>query len=502
MAPTNLGDLWPLGGDMSRTALIDLLDPAAPRISSHAEIRAESRSVARGLLARGMERGDRVAILSANRTEYVTGYFGAMMAGLVAVPVSWRFARETVHFIIRDCGAKLILADAGRVADCPDGVPTIVFGADGFNALLDPGPFETVEPAADEIAMFLYTSGSTGRPKGVPLGHAGQIWVIETRREVDPDYGPHRFLVAAPLYHMNALISAKIAFANLASVVLLPEFIAAGYIRAISDHRCTILTSVPTMLAMVAREHEVLAGADLSSVEFVMTGSSPVTQKLIDQVKRIFPNAGIANAYGTTEAGAGVFGPHPGGLPRPDVAIGFPVPGAGIRLIDEAGKESDHGVLQMLTPAMMPGYHNLPEKTAERMTADGWYDSGDVMRRDENGFYYFVGRSDDMFNCGGENVYPGDVETLLERHADVLQACVVPVPDEIKGEKPVAFVVARAGSGLDEAAVRDHALANGPAYQHPRRVFLLERLPLAATNKIDRATLTRRAVAEVGPEGV
>ena len=110
MAPTNLGDLWPLGDDMSRTALIDLLDPAAPRISSHAEIRAESRSVARGLLARGMERGDRVAILSANRTEYVTGYFGAMMAGLVAVPVSWRFARETVHFIIRDCGAKLILA--------------------------------------------------------------------------------------------------------------------------------------------------------------------------------------------------------------------------------------------------------------------------------------------------------------------------------------------------------------------------------------------------------
>ena len=156
----------------------------------------------------------------------------------------------------------------------------------------------------------------------------------------------------------------------------------------------------------------------------------------------------------------------------------------------------------MLTPALMPGYHNLPAKTAERMTADGWYDSGDVMRRDADGFYYFVGRADDMFNCGGENVYPGEVESLLERHGDVLQACVVPVPDEIKGEKPVAFVVARAGSGLDEAAIKAHALANGPAYQHPRRVFLLERLPLAATNKIDRAALTKRALAEVGPDGV
>ena len=505
MTPTNMGDLWPRDVDMSRTALVDLLDPDRPVTLSHEALRAECRAVARGLMARGLAAGDRVAILSANRREFVTGYFGAMMAGLVAVPVSFRFARETVHFIIRDCGARLVLTDEARLADCPGGIDTVVFGAagaDGFDALSDPGPFETVAQAEGDIGMFLYTSGSTGRPKGVPLSHSGQIWVIETRRKVDPDVSDHRFLVAAPLYHMNALISTKTAVANMASIVLLPEFTARSYIRAIHEHRCSFITSVPTMLAMVAREEEALAEADLSSVRFVLTGSSPVTQKLMDQVKRIFPGAGVANAYGTTEAGAGVFGPHPDGLPRPDTAIGYPVPGADVRLIDTAGRESDDGVLQMKTPAMMPGYHNLPEKTAERMTADGWYDSGDVMHRDGDGFFYFVGRADDMFNCGGENVYPGDVEVMLERHADILQACVVPVPDEIKGEKPVAFIVARAESGLDEAAIKAHALANGPAFQHPRRVFLLDRLPLAATNKIDRNMLNERALAEVGEAGV
>ncbi len=503
--PTNLGDLWPPGRDMAAPALIDLLDPAQPRRMSHAEVRAEARAVARALRARGLARGERVAILSANRAEFVTSYFGAMMAGLVAVPVSWRFAHETVQFILRDCEARLILVDSDRRADCPRDVATIVFGDDGrngFDAFLDPGPFETVQPGTGEIAMFLYTSGSSGRPKGVPLSHAGQLWVIETRRKVDPDCTPHRFLVAAPLYHMNALISTKIAFANHASLVLLPEFTAPAYIRAIEDHGCSFLTSVPTMLALVARERALLETADLSSVEIVMTGSSPVTQKLMDQVKRIFPGALIANAYGTTEAGAGVFGPHPDGLARPDVAIGHPVPGIGIRLVDDQGRKRDQGVLQMNTPAIMPGYHNLAEKTAERMTADGWYDTGDVMSRDADGFYTFVGRADEMFNCGGENVYPGDVEALLERHPDIDQACVVPVADEIKGQKPVAFVVARAGAGLDEAAVKAHALRDGPAYQHPRRVFLVDHLPLAATNKIDRVSLIARAVADVGPDGV
>ena len=122
------------------------------------------------------------------------------------------------------------------------------------------------------------------------------------------------------------------------------------------------------------------------------------------------------------------------------------------------------------------------------------------MRRDGDGWYFFVGRADDMFNCGGENLYPGEVEKMLERHGDVEQACVVPVADEIKGAKPVAYLVARAGAGLSEQAIKDFALANAPAFQHPRRVFFLDALPLAATNKIDRTLLIERAARETGGE--
>ena len=140
----------------------------------------------------------------------------------------------------------------------------------------------------------------------------------------------------------------------------------------------------------------------------------------------------------------------------------------------------------------MNGYHNLPAVTEQRLT-DGWYHTGDVMLRDADGWYFFVGRVDDMFVCGGENVYPGDVEQLLERHPDVHQAAVVSVADELKGALPVAFVVRAEGTALTELEVKGWALAGGPAYQHPRAVWFLDELPLAGTAKVDKAALHQLA---------
>ena len=142
----------------------------------------------------------------------------------------------------------------------------------------------------------------------------------------------------------------------------------------------------------------------------------------------------------------------------------------------------------------MKGYLNLPEKTRELLTPDGWYISGDVFRRDAAGAYFFVGRSDDMFVCGGENISPGEVEHMLEAHPDIVQACVVAVPDEIKGEKPFAFVVVRPGAALTEAEVKRYAIEHAPAYQHPRQVVFMPALPLAGTNKVDRKALGSAAL--------
>jgi long-chain acyl-CoA synthetase len=419
-----------------------------------------------------------------------------MRAGLVAVPVNFKFPRDTIHFIIRDSGAKLVFCDAPRTADCPADIPSVTFGAP-FDAFVDPGPFDAVIPAPNEPAMFLYTSGSTGTPKGVVLSHQNHIWVVETR--LAPGLDRHRYLIAAPLYHMNALALAKLACAAHATIVLLPQFSAPTYIAAIGKYRCTWLTAVPPMIAMMLRETAALSTADLSSVEFVRMGSAPVSAALMAALHERLPQASVTNAYGTTEAGPVVFGPHPKGLPQPELSVGYPHPLVLLRLVDGADRDAAQGVLEMKCPALMLGYHNRPD-VAPPLTPDGFYITGDVFRRDTNGFHYFVGRTDDMFVSGGENIYPADVERMLERHPDIAQAAVVPIDDDIKGQKPVAFVIKKPGRALDGEAVKRFALANAPAYQHPRFVWFVDELPLASTNKLDRTALHDMAEERMAKE--
>jgi acyl-CoA synthetase (AMP-forming)/AMP-acid ligase II len=328
----------------------------------------------------------------------------------------------------------------------------------------------------------------------VVLSHRSHIWVVETRLAAGLDR--HRYLIAAPLYHMNALALAKLACAAHATIILLPRFDARAYIEAITRYHPTWLTAVPPMIAMMLREAEALAAADLSSVEFIRMGSAPVSQSLMAAIHRALPKAKVTNAYGTTEAGMIVFGPHPKGLPQPETSVGYPHPKAELRLVDGDNKDAEQGVLEMKSPATMLGYHSRPDVPAP-ITPDGFYVTGDVFRRDADGFYYFVGRTDDMFVSGGENIYPAEVERMLERHPDVAQAAVVPVADEIKGTKPVAFVIPKAGHAPQEDAIKRFALENAPAYQHPRSVWFVDDLPLASTNKVDRAALQRMAEERV-----
>jgi acyl-CoA synthetase (AMP-forming)/AMP-acid ligase II len=491
---TNLGDLIDRGSDLDKTALIDLQDQASPRFWTYRDLDRRSAAVAAELRGRGLARGDRVAVLAANSAEYLAAFFGIMRAGLVAVPLNIKLPQPTLDYVLADAAVALVLADADRRASAPPGMAVAALGHVGTST----DGFETVAPLPGELALILYTSGSTGRPKGVPLTHAGQLWAIAYRTRLAADLARHRLLVAAPYYHMNALCVSAFAVAAGASLVLLPRFEARAYLEAIPRFRCTWLTSVPTMLALLARETELLARADLSSVERVATGSAPLTQALVDKVKAIFPGALFTNGYGTTEAGPAIFGPHPGGVRRPDLALGYPIEEVSVRLVDGDDTDAASGVLHVKTPALTPGYLNLPERTAAVMTPDGYCVTGDVMRRDADGFYHFVGRADDVFICNGENVHPSEVETMLERHPAIHEACVVAVPDDVRGQMPVAFVVPRPGARLTPEAVKAWALAHGPAYQHPRHVALVPALPRAGTEKIDRASLTERALTLTG----
>jgi acyl-CoA synthetase (AMP-forming)/AMP-acid ligase II len=490
--PGNLGLLFGEHAALDRPAIIELCDPARPRPVSFRELDAGCNAVARGLVGSGLKPGDRIGILSLNRAEFVTILLGAMRAGVVPVPVNIKLAADAVGYILGDAGTRMVFAEPQLKRLIPAGQRVIELG-DEFDRFLDPGPHAAFEPGPDSIAIQPYTSGSTGRPKGVLLTHYGQNWsrriLAHTRGTTEKDV----ILVAAPLYHKNALNAIKQGLTAGATLPLMPQFDIERYIETIGRYRCTVISGVPTMMAMMLTRKDELEKIDRTSVRTIMMGSAPSSPQLIEELQSHFPNAEPLVVYGVTEGGPVPLGPHLEGKPRPIGSLGVPYPGTEAKLV--GGPNPDEGELALKNPGNLIGYHNLPEETAKRLR-DGWYYTGDVCRRDADGFYFFVGRTDDMFNSGGENIYPGEVEALLQRHPAVHQALVMPFDHELKGQVPYAFVVARDGAKVTENDLKQFALANGPAYQHPRRVFFLKELPLSGTNKIDRDRLRQLAAGE------
>ncbi len=472
-------------------ALIDLAG-TTPQIYSYRDLNDRASRVAGALLAEGYGHGDRIGMLNTNSVHFYSVYFGGLMAGCTVVPFNARAGADTVAHVCQDAALKLLVTDAEPPAGVPKSLPVVQANSPAFVQWLSHAPAPMAQTDAESTAIVLYTSGSTGRPKGVMLSHRSQIAIVDGLAQPAVrgflERGP--CIVAAPLFHMNGLVFSELAFAIGGEIVLMPRFDAQAFIRALADYRVTVLSGVPTMVALLAQERELLASVDLSSVELVMIGSAPLSETVLAQASEIFPRAAIINSYGTTEIGAGILGAHPAGLPRPTKSIGYPSSHAEIRLVD--GGAPDEGVFEIRSPANMSGYLNLPEVTAQKMRG-GWINTGDIMRRDENGFLYFVGRADDMFVCSGENIYPGEVERLLERHPAILEVCIVPLPDDIRGQIPVAFVVVRPGATLSDQDVKGYVIANAAPHLYPRRVCFLDKMPLSGVNKIDRHVLKSRA---------
>ncbi len=479
-ASGNLGDIIARGSVETDAAYVDV---PLERSFAPDDMDRLAANLA-GAFAARYERGQRVAIIARNGSCFLLSYLGLMRAGLVAVPISFRQPVDTVHYILKDAECVAALIDADFVDMVPELLPTIELDSDEFEGLQQHAPIAPVRMKTGELCEVLYTSGSTGIPKGVPLDHHGQLWALEKFLDTMGEQ-LERTAIVAPAYHMNGLFFSTVSLALGWRAYSLGGFDTRALLQLVADEKITVMSGIPTMFAMMARESDLIVRLDLSSVKSVVIGSAPLTQALIDRVSEIFPAAEVRNSYGTTESGPAMFGPHPGGLPRPALAIGYPYEGVECKLVD--GSENE-GRLLTRTPAVFSSYLNLPEVTASKIR-DGWYDTGDIVRTDENGWFYYVGRADDMFVCGGENIFPGEVEKLLERHAAVLQAAVLPVEDTIKGAIPIAFVAPNEGQEIDPEDVKRFTLENGPAYAHPRAVVVMDRLPVGGTHKVDRKAL-------------
>jgi long-chain acyl-CoA synthetase len=297
-------------------------------------------------------------------------------------------------------------------------------------------------------------------------------------------------VVAAAVYHKHGMNSVKCVFVGGSTMILMRRFEARKYLEIATRYRATVVSGVPTMFALMLQQRDILDANDYSYVRLATLGGAPASDVLVDEVVKRFPKARIVLIFGITEASAALFGKHPEGKAKPRHSLGWPLPGNELRLA--GGESPDFGVLEVKNPGLLSGYVNNAEETARKMK-DGWYHSGDILRRDAEGWWYFVGRSDDMFVSSGHNIYPQDVEIMLERHDDIEQACVVPVPDEIKHTLPVAFIVKRKGSRLTEEEVKQYALKNAPPYQHPRQVHFVDVLPTNTVGKIDRRALELEA---------
>jgi acyl-CoA synthetase (AMP-forming)/AMP-acid ligase II len=437
-----------------------------------------------------------------------------MRLGAVSVPLNTRMGDEALRYVLEDAEATALIANRAMAERAAVIAPTVArlkhvivdaAPADGFIAyddFLASGTPAFARPATgfDDICMQPYTSGSTGKPKGVLLTHGGQVWNADVLRKAMLIDEGERALVAVPLFHKNAMVGAVKPFLLAGgSIVILPGFDAREVIRAIDRHRVTYMTGVPAMYKMILAETAALAGHDVSSLRFAVCGSAEVPEELLDEFKRAFPRAGIAESYGLTEGGPVPLTNTRWGLKKRG-SCGMSFPGSEVRLVD-GGRDVavDHvGELLVKNPGLAAGYWKLPEVTAKKFR-DGWLHTGDLLRRDADGYYYFMGRRDDMMNVAGENVYPKEVEDILLAHPGLRDACVVPAPHGTKGAVPVAFVVARETGRPSEDDVKRFFLGRGAPYAHPRRVVFLDALPLGGTGKIDRNALRARA-RELGIE--
>jgi long-chain acyl-CoA synthetase len=499
---TNLGYFFASSVERfpQKVAVIDLYG-GTERSITYAQLDERADRVAGLLRGRGVKPGERVGMIVGNRVEFLEIFFGAMRAGAIPVAINTRLARDTLKFILEDaeCVAAFVEPEAHPDAMAVSlSVPNRIAVDSSYEALRDESPKlkEPPDLPANAQAFQPYTSGSTGVPKGAIMTHAGMLWYVRYNQRYWPTKPDDRGLIALPLFHKNAMRGTvkPMLYAG-GSFVLMPGYEPKGYLEALAKYRCSYSRGVAAVFTMFLQHRDELARLDLSSLRSFTIGSAVVAHELMDQVERAIPGVRVGESYGLTEGGSPFREPLDGRrVPRG--SPGVQAPEYQLRLVGPGGEDrDDEGELWLKSPYNCLGYHKRPDVTRDKLV-DGWLRTGDVFRRDALGFYYFKTRVDDMFSCGGENIYPKEVEDLLFRHPAVANAVVAPVPHAVKGYVPAALVVLKRGASASAEEIKTYCLNEGPKYAHPRFVQIIgeREMPLNGAGKIDR-NLAREKLA-------
>jgi len=482
---------------------------------TYADTFGRGARLAQSLAAGGVCRGDRVACLLDNGRAMYEFYVACGLAGAIAVPINTLSTGREIGGVMQDCTPVAMVIDAAYASRIPDGIRTglriaIIVGdaAEGWtgyeNAVRYPPAAEAGTPGmGDDPAMMIYSSGTTGTPKGILLRHSALVENARMTAGVLGYRGSDRFLTLLPGFSSFGF-SWNYAQAGLvgAATVILPRFDAQAAIEAIDRNRVTLVAGVPTMFARMFTQHA-LAGYDISCLRMIDVGGGPVPAVLVRELREHW-GIETVESYGLTEISpvASVQRPSEEAVVG---SCGKPLPGIEVRVLGVDGNEvpvGDPGELVFSGPTMMVGYWNQPDQTA-RVLRGAWLYSGDVGKVDMDGNIYLLDRVKDIIVTNGFNVYPKEVESIICEVSGVQSACVVGIPDEMRGERVVAFAIAEPCATPQESEVIHYCEANLARFKVPWRVLFLDEMPLTATGKIRRFQLREQALTllkeDVGP---
>lgn len=468
-----------------------LFSEADSRQWTYAQFDRDVNRTANLLLANGVKKGDTVSLLMPNSAEYVIAYFACFKLGAVAGPINSLLKPAEVQWAVLNSEAKIILAgtEMARAASLDvkafagDGPPVIPFDNVADTAAHQRAELAQTTVESSDDAIIIYTSGTTGKPKGCLLTHGN---LIANARQITEWLGfneTDRLLTIMPLFHMNAVtVTTMTALYCGGSTVIAPKFSASRFWKTVDRYKITSFGSVATMLSMLlngdGREHE--AGR---SLRFAMCGSAPVPAEVLRNFEEKF-GCLVVEGYGLSESTCrSTFNP-PNEARRPG-SCGLPI-GNEMNVFDENDRELPAGELGEIVlrgPNIFKGYFKDPAAT-EKAFANGWFHTGDIGYRDDDGYFYIADRKSDMIIRGGENIYPREVDDLLYTHPAVEAAAVIGVPDELYGEEVAAFVVIKEGMSVTENDLIEFCKDSLADFKCPKSVHFVADIPKGPTGKL------------------
>jgi acyl-CoA synthetase (AMP-forming)/AMP-acid ligase II len=487
-----------------RTAIVDAVSGAE---LSYASIAQDVDRCAAGLVARGLEPGERVAIFAPNVPEYAIAFHGVARAGGTNTTVNALYTAEEAAFQLRAAGARWVvtvpqLAERALVAARAAGIGEVFSigdapGTTPFRELLaapgTPAPRVAIDPASHLVALP-FSSGTTGLPKGVMLTHrnlVANLCQYEPVRTVSED---DRVIAVLPFFHIYAqTLVLNDALRRGATIVTLPRFDLAQFLAAIERHRITACYLVPPVVLALAK-HPLVGEHDLSSLRFITSGAAPLDAELQGAAQRRV-GCRVQQGYGLTETSPVTHHAHEDDE-NVHGSIGTLLPNTEARLVDaETGADAATGApgeIWVRGPQVMLGYLGDADATATALTSDGWLRTGDIATVDADGRFCIVDRLKELIKYKGYQVPPAELEGVLLTHPQITDACVVPIRDEQAGELPKAFVVAAAGEEIDTAEVMDYVAARVAPHMQIRACELIDAIPKSPSGKLLRRVLIER----------